>query len=165
MLKRLALALSLLFAPASAMAAIQLSTNTPTISTSGYSALYAFGGAQAFPVPAGGGIIQNATVALNTGAYVGGVDLLVFSDNPSGGGTTDHAAMAIVAADMPKLIGVIHLSDCKLTATVTSYCTAQNVSMAYQSIPGGRIYGVAQMIGTPTFAGASDATFTLGIIQ
>ena len=137
---------------------------TPTISTSAYTAGYVLGGVEAFTIPATG-IVQAVISDFNTGAYVGGVDWLIFKVSPAGGGTTDHAALAITAADMPNLIGVIHATDCKLTATVTSYCQSGNSPAAFKVTAGTTLYVVKQVIGTPTFTNATDDTDTLLIIQ
>jgi hypothetical protein len=66
---------------------------------------------------------------------------------------------------MAKLVGVIHASDCKLTATVTSYCQSGNSPQSITARPGQTLYVVKQVIGTPTFTAATDDTDIINIIQ
>lgn len=148
----------------SSISSITAPSVSPTISASAYTAGYVLGGIESFTVPPTG-VIQNVITDFNTGAYVGGVSYFIFNANPTGGGTTDHAALAIAAVDMPKLIGVISASSCALAATVTSYCQAQNVSLAYSLPAGTTIYVVKQVVGAPTFTNATDDTDTLDVIQ
>lgn len=150
-------ALALWQAPAHAIGTE--SQTIPTISTSAYTAGYVLGGIESFVVPNGG--IQSVISSFKTGAYVGGVDWLVFKSSPTGGGTTDHAALALVATDMAKLIGVIHASDCKLTATVTSYCQSGNSPQMSRAAVGATVYVVKQVIGAPTFTAATDDIDTM----
>lgn len=140
-------------------------TVAPTVSTSAYTAGFVLGGVESFIIPAGGVTLQSVITNFNTGAYVGGVDWLLFNANPSNGGTTDRAALAIVAADQPKLIGVIHATDCKLTATVTSYCQSGNSPMFIRLASGNVLYVVKQVIGAPTFTNATDVSDTINVVQ
>jgi hypothetical protein len=166
-MKRLLLSVLALFmampTAASAVAITSVSV-TPTISTSAFTAGYVLGGIESFTIPSTGGLIQGVISNFNTGAYVGGVDWLFFSANPTGGGTTGHAALAITATDQPNLIGVIHATDCKLTATVTSYCQSGNSPQSIV-VPGTTVWVVKQVLGAPTFTNATDDTDTLLLLQ
>lgn len=139
---------------------------TPTISTSAYTAGFVPGGIESFTVPSSG-TINNAFSAFGSGAYVGGVDYLFFGANPTGGGTADHAALAIVTADTPKLIGVMHATDCSLTGAATSYCQASSTSkpLTYNLGAGTTLYVVKQIIGAATFTAATDDKDTLTVVQ
>jgi hypothetical protein len=141
--------------------------STPTISTSAYASGNVLGGIQSFRLGAWG-TITNAEVTFNSGSFSGSVNLLLFSSSPTGGGTTDHAALALTSTDTAKLIGVLSLSNCTtLNSGTIVQCQANQATPQAFALanPGNTIYAVAQVIGTPTFAGTSDATFTLSSVQ
>lgn len=141
-------------------------TNTPTISTSAYVTGYVLGGIQSFAGQPNTGILTNANVSFNSGTFSGSVDLYVFNASPTGGGTTDHAAFALTATDTGKLIGVLHSADCTSLGSVLAQCQVLYQSQVYTlAASGTTIYVVAVVRGTPTFAGASDAAFSLNVIK
>lgn len=137
---------------------------TPTITAGAYTAGFVLGGVMSFTVTTYG-IVSNAGVTFNSGAYTGGVDLWLFDAAPTGGGYTDHAALALTATDMPKLVGVLHLTDCKLAGAATSQCQSTTQTQTFNLGTGTTLYGVAQVIGAPTFTGTTDAIFKLKAIQ
>jgi len=143
-----------------------VSQSTPTISTSAYTSGYVLGGIQPFRTGAWG-FITNAEVTFNSGSFSGSVNLLLFSASPTGGGTTDHAALALTSTDTAKLIGVLALNNCTTlnSGTIVQCQATQATPQAFALPAGNTIYAVAQVVGTPTFAGTTDATFTLSGVQ
>lgn len=139
-------------------------TVTPAISTSAYAKNNVFGGVEVFTFPTGG-IVQAVVSDLGTGAYVGGVDWHIFNANPTGGGTTDHAAIAIVTADMPKQIGTIHASDAALLGAATSYNQSGNSPLAIRVAAGQSLWVVKEILGAATFTNATDDTDYMLIAQ
>jgi len=136
----------------------------PTVSTSAYVSGYVLGGVLSFTVPASG-IIQNAAISYASGTMTGQVDLLIFNANPTGGGTTDHAAVAIVAADQGKQIATIHVNDCTLVAASRSNCQALATSVSYSLPSGTTLYAVPVVRSAPTFTSSNDVKVTLDILQ
>jgi hypothetical protein len=140
--------------------------STPTISTSAYVSGNVLGGVQTF-LMGNSGFITNAEVTFNSGSFSGSVNLLLFNANPTGGGTTDHAALALTSTDTAKLIGVLSLANCTtLNSGTIVQCQASQATPQSFTLPAGQtVYAVAQVVGTPTFAGTSDAIFTLYGVQ
>lgn len=138
------------------------SQSTPTVSTSAYVSGNVLGGVQQFGMGTGG-VITNGEVTFNSGSFTGSVNLILFNAAPTGGGTTDHAALALTATDTAKIIGVLSLSNCTtLNSGTIVQCQASQATPQVFNLPAGTtIYGVAQVVGTPTFATSADATFTL----
>lgn len=139
-------------------------TVTPTISTSAYTAGYLFALPMSFTVT-NGGAIANASVTLNTGSYTGGIDLLLFNAALTGSYTA-NTALALTQTDMGKFIGVLHLSDCRASASAATVCQQLYQSQFYKL--GGAnttIYGVPVIIAAGTFTNATDATFYLDQVQ
>lgn len=143
--------------------------STPTISTSAYSTGMVIGGAQTFTSQPTTGIISNAVATFNSGSFSAGtVDLYIFNAAPTGGGVTDHAAFALTSTDTGKLIGVIHLNDCTSLGGTLSECQSSNTTQAYTLAASGTtitVVAVMRNASSITFAGASDATFSLNTVK
>lgn len=136
----------------------------PTVSTSVYVAGQVMGGILSLTVP-NSGIVQNANISYASGTMTSQVDLVLFNANPTGGGTTDHAAAAIASADVGKIIGTLHVNDCTLVASTRSVCQSLASSIAYNLPSGTTIYAVPITRGTPTFGASTDVKVTLNVMQ
>lgn len=86
----------------------------PAISASAYAAGQVIGTRftllNASRVAAGAGLIQAATLLSKT-ATTAAIDMVVFSADPTASTLTDKTAPTIAAADLDKIVGVIHLTD------------------------------------------------------
>ena len=107
--------------------------STPTVTAGAYSSGYSLGGllTLANVVAANGNqaLMQSATVAFKSGA-VPAMDVIFFNANPTSSTITDNQAIAINSADLGKIVGIAHVTDCTLTAASTeSVCQAQNLVM------------------------------------
>ena len=141
-------------------------TSTPTISTSAYVSGYVLGGVQSFAGQPTTGMIPNAAVTFNSGSFSGSVDLVILNASPTGGGASDHAAFALTATDTGKVVGVLHLTDCTSLGGVLAQCQTSGQTQVYTlAASGTTIYAVAVVRGAPTFAGASDVTFSLNGVK
>jgi hypothetical protein len=143
---------------------------TPVVTVGAYVAGNCVGGTLTFPAIRGalgaynpssvmalGGMIQTAVLRDKSG-NPGTYDLFLFDALPTA--QTDHAAVALVAADLAKCIGVVSFpATMKLGAAATigvSMLSALEVEFVLQS--GGNIYGVLVTRGTPTYASTSDVS-------
>lgn len=140
--------------------------STPTVSTTAYASgnvvgsLITFTGAAR--LAAGSGLIQAASV-MSKSAQTAALDLLIFSANPSASTFTDKAAVAINAADLDKLVGVIHLTDWSALGTA-SIAQAVGGGLPFKLASGTSIYGVLVARAAITLASTSDLTPSLRII-
>jgi len=154
--------------PIQAGSAVSSPSVTPTISTSAYTTGYVLAPAMAFKGVPATGAIANANVYFKSGSFTSGsIDLYLFSQNPANGTYTANTNFSLNATDAGFLIGVLHLTDC--TATITggaaSQCQVLYQSQFYTLTGGTSLYGIAVVRGTPTFAGASDVSFLLNVVQ
>lgn len=173
-MKKMLLALALSLAPLSALAQPPVTALsqvagppviTPTISTSAYVTGNVLGGILSFTSQPLTGYATNANVTFDSGTFSGSVDEYLFNASPTGGGTTDHAAFALTAADTGKLIGVLHLSDCTSLGGALAQCQVLYQTQVFTLATGSTIYVVPVVRGTPTFAGAADAHFSFYSIR
>lgn len=97
------------------------------------------------------------------------IDLYLFNAIPVTSIGADNAAFALANADLPKLVGRLSI----LTADYVTAKAATNAEACYKNldllVEGAQgsqtIYIAAISRGTPTYAGAADLTFKLGIEQ
>lgn len=131
----------------------------PTVTASSYSAGTSIGGLLTLSglVRAGqtSGMLQKAVVSF-ADAQTPALDLILFNANPTGSTITDHTAVAVAAADLPKVIGVMHVNDCVAAGTPT-ICQAQQQAMSFASAAsGGSLYGVLIPRAAITLGSTSD---------
>jgi len=138
---------------------------TPTVSTTAYVAGYEMGGLQTYAslIRSGQttGLIQKVALQFND-SQTASTDAIFFNANPTNTTFTDHAALAIAAADVTKVIGVAHVNDCSSLGT-PSLCQAQNLAIPITA--SGSIYVVLVTRGTPTLASTSDLTVLISMVQ
>jgi len=143
-------------------------TANPTIATSAYVTGYCLGGLLTFATAnrASGGslLIANAKLS-DKSKQSAAVDLIIFDTNPTGSTFTDHAALNIVAADLPFIAGVIQFTAAGYSVfSATSVCGVGNLGLEVL-LAATSLYGVMCVRGTPTYAGANDLDLKLVIIQ
>jgi len=116
----------------------------PTVSASAYAAGQVIGTKFTLPnaarVAAGAGLIQAATLLSKT-ATTAAIDIIIFSADPTASTLTDKTAPTIAAADIDKIVGVIHLTDWSALGTAA---LAQNlaVGLPFRLPAGTSLYAV-----------------------
>ncbi|WP_084581779.1 hypothetical protein [Sphingomonas azotifigens] len=139
---------------------------TPAVATTAYAAGNVVGSLLTFTgaarAAAGSGLIQAASV-LSKSVQTAALDLLIFSANPSASTFTDKATVAINAADLDKLVGVIHLTDWSALGTA-SIAQAIGGGLPFKLAAGTSLYGVLVARAAMTLASTSDLTPSLRII-
>ncbi len=141
----------------------------PTITVAAYAAGQDIGGLIAFAgaarVSAGSGLIQSVAMSwLN--ANPASLDIVFFSANPSNSTVTDHAALTIAAADLPKIIGIVHVTDCSaLGATAPNLCQATQLTLPFVLPSGQTIYAALVLRAAVTPSTTSDLAATITVLQ
>lgn len=143
-------------------------TLSPTTQAAAYAAGTTIGGLLSFtgvPLPGVGGVIQSAQAT-----FVSGVnpspDLILFSANPAASTVTDKVALSIATADVPKIIRILHLTDCALTNTSTiMVCGDAGASKMFNNSITGTIYGVLVVRTAVTLGSVADVVVSLGLMQ
>ena len=138
----------------------------PAVTTVAYAAGNVIGDKLTFTgaarVAGAAGLVRAATLHSKS-VQTGAIDLIVFSADPTGSTTTDHAALVIGAADVAKLVGVIHLTDWSALGAA-SIAQAVNVGLPFKPQAGTSIFGVLVARAAITLTSTSDLTPTLRII-
>lgn len=141
-------------------------TANPTISTSAYVAGYCVGGLLTFTTvnraSAGSILIQSASLT-DKSKQSAVIDLIVFDTNPTNSTFTDHAALNIVAADLPFIAGVVTFggwSNFSATGVSSIPSIGLEVNVAATSL-----YAVMCVRTAPTFAGTTDLALKLNVLQ
>jgi hypothetical protein len=143
-------------------------TAAPAVQVAAYAAGQVIGGLQTIPgfgrLTGGSGIVQMASVFLKVG-NTQPIDLVLFNTNPAASTFADKAALAVVAADFDKLIGVAHVTDWTNLGT-PSLGMATALGMPFQ-LPTGSdaVYVVPVARGAITFASTSDFKFALKALR
>lgn len=144
-----------------------IKSNTPTVSTSVYAAGNVVGGKQTFTILSAvdGSASLTSLMIVDKANKKAGLEVLIFSQNPSAGTYTDHVAFAWNMSDLPYLMR-------KVTVATADYITVDSVAIADISIPGkaikgtdgsNKLYMVMVTVDTPHYAAATDVTVKLGI--
>ncbi|RSV41528.1 hypothetical protein CA234_09680 [Sphingomonas sp. ABOLE] len=116
----------------------------PTVSASAYAAGQVIGTKFTLPnaarVAAGAGLIQAASLLSKT-ATTAAIDMIIFSADPTASTLTDKTAPTIAAADIDKIVGVIHLTD---WSALGAAALAQNlaVGLPFRLPAGTSLYAV-----------------------
>lgn len=170
-MKRIALLLCLLIpgvASAQETYFTQFLTVSPVVDTSAYATGDLIGSKLTY-IPA----VRPST---KTGVFIGAVisdlaaqtadmDLVLFSDNPTGTTFTDQAALDIADADLPKVIAVIPFRSTGVyTFADNGVHTTNSVMVPVKSL-NSTIYAALVSRGTPTFASSADLKITLAIAE
>jgi hypothetical protein len=142
----------------------------PAVTAVAYAAGAVLGGVLAFPAAsralAGSGIAQLAACSFASGV-VPSLDLILFNASPAGGTITNAVALAIATADLPKVLGVLHLTDAVLLgASAPSLMQAPVAALPFK-LPAGSntLYGVLVTRTAVTLGSTTDATITLFVMQ
>lgn len=142
---------------------------TPTVSTSSYTSGYVVGGIMTFAamrVSNGTGEILSCLVT-EKGTQDANLTILIFSQNPSTGTYTDHAAFTFNATDYQYLIRTITIKTTDYVAA-GSYSAAEISSIGKDVFASGgnaNLYAVAVTTSTPTYSASSNLTIKLGFLQ
>lgn len=142
---------------------------TPAVQAASYAAGASVGGLLAFPVTrstTNGGLVQSVVVTF-TGGATPTLDLVLFSAKPGASTITDKAAISIAAADLGKVVGVIHISDCTLLGTsAPSACQSQQqATPVIVATNGAPIYATVITRSSLTPTSTADMTVSLQVLQ
>ena len=141
------------------------STASPTVQAAAYAAGNCMGtGYMTFAALARAndktGYIQAATV-FSKAAQTAALDLILFGTAPTNSTFTDKSALALAAADLPFVFGVVHISDWTNLGT-PGFAQAGNLAIPYRPVSGGTaVYGVLVARAAITPASTSDITVGL----
>lgn len=146
---------------------------SPTADTNAYATGELIGGKLTFS-PAvrsqtGTGYVVSVKV-VDLSAQAADLELVIFSENPAATTFTDQAAFDIADADVSKVVAVVALGSASRFAYADNGVKyVGSLLIPVQARSGDTftktLYGALLSRGTPTFAGASDLTVTLGISQ
>lgn len=92
-------------------------------------------------------------------------DLFVFNADPSGSTFTDNAAQDIVAADLGKLVGVIHLNDISSLSGASVHQAVNIVPVEFRIPSGTSLYAALVARGAMTLANTADLKLNVFIRQ
>lgn len=144
---------------------VDVVSNTPAVQAAAYASGDVFGGKQTLTVFRGvnqGSVLTSIVIDCNV-AIVTGFDVLLFSSDPSGSTFTENGPIAIVAADVAKVVGVATVT------TIVTYGTPSSAILHSQNIPlignglARTIWAVMVAKGATTPTGTSDCTLRLGV--
>jgi len=142
-------------------------TSLAVTASSAYSSGQFLGGLLTFTsatrLSAGSGLLQTAILA-DASKQNALVDLILFNANPSSTTVTDKTTADIAAADLPKVIGVAHITDC-ISLSTRGLCLAQTQAIPVTLASGTTLYGVMVVRGTPTYPSTSAVGLTLTFLQ
>jgi hypothetical protein len=141
---------------------------TPPVTAAAYAIGAGVGGlltfANAVTEVAGSAMVQSVTVTFTSGV-VPTLDLVVFTANPSASTITDRVAVAIAAADLGKIAGVVHLTDSTLLgAAAPSVMQGTAQVMPIDLASGVALYGVLITRSAVTLGSTTDALVSLNLL-
>ncbi len=141
---------------------------TPVVTAGAYAIGASIGGLLTFkyatPTTGGASLAQGASVTFASGV-VPTMDLILLSSAPTGGTITDRTVVAIAPADLPKVIGVLHLTDTTLLgATAPSVVQATTAVMPFDLVTGNTVYGVLVTRTAVTLGSATDVVISLNLL-
>ena len=141
---------------------------TPTVQAAAYSIGNVIGGLLRFDNAVqgvgSGAIVQSATVTFLNGA-VPTLDLILFAANPTASTITDRVVLAVNAADVAKVLGVLHLTDATLLGASSPsvvQCGTQVLPITTGSLVNMYAALVARSAVTP--ASTSDVCISLNLL-
>lgn len=140
----------------------------PTVQAAAYTAGNCIGGLLTFQNAVNGiggaAIVQSATVTFLNGA-VPTLDLILFAAQPSASTITDRTAIAVNAADVAKVLGVLHLTDATLlgaSAPSVVQCGTQVLPITVGSAV--NMYGALVARSAVTPGSTSDVCLSLNLL-
>jgi hypothetical protein len=127
--------------------------------------LETYGGAGRSGGP-GSGLVQSATIT-DVAGQDAPVDVIVFNQQPTNSTFTDHATCTVNTADLGKVAGVIHITDCTLLgATAPGVCQAQQQALPFAlGNSNTTLWAQAIVRGTPTYTGTGNVAVRLAFLQ
>ncbi len=137
----------------------------PTVTAAAYTTGQVIGGLMQFVAQPNSGYVTFGNITLASGGFTGTIDVLLFNANPSTSTVADRGLLVLAAVDIPKLIGVLHLTD--LTAAgVAAIVAGSNLGQPYVLAGAGTtIFAVALVRGGVTLAATTDMTATLQVVR
>jgi len=141
---------------------------TPTVQAAAYAVGACIGGLLTFQnavsSAGGAGIVQGASVTFASGV-VPSMDLILLLAAPTGGTITDRVALAILPADLGKVVGVLHLTDTTLLgATSPSIVQATTAVMPIEVPAGYGLYGVLVARTAVTLGSTTDIIVSISML-
>lgn len=141
---------------------------TPTVEAGAYASGDVMGGkmtlSNAVTMDGGTGILQSIMVCSKADLTVD-LDVIIFSDDPTGTTFTENAAVAIATADAAKVLGVIPIATRKdLGTPVVAYALGIALPVAAGSTSRS-LYACCVARGAHTPGTTTDITFRFGILQ
>lgn len=141
---------------------------TPVVQAAAYAIGNSIGGllkfAYAISGPGGSAIAQGASVTFASGV-IPSMDLVLFEALPAGSTITDRAAVVVAAADLPKVIGVLHMVDTTLLgAAAPSVVQATAAVMPLRLPAGTSVYGALITRAAVTLGSTSDVVVSLNML-
>lgn len=91
-------------------------------------------------------------------------DVIIFNASPTSSTCTDKTAFSLAAADIGKIVGVVHMTDWVSMGTA-SMGQAQNQAMPYALSSSTTLYACVVTRGTPTFTSTSDIAIALNVFR
>lgn len=144
--------------------AIIFGSSTPTITAGAYTTGKALGGLLTFTgVSAGGtGLIRSVSLTDKANQKIA-IDILLF--NQSFTATADGSTIAISAADLVNMVGVISLAAgdyISAAASTNAIATKYNINLACNSSDN-NLYGQLVIRGSATYASTSDIKVNIAV--
>ena len=140
----------------------------PVVQAAAYAAGASIGGLMTFQnasdTGAGSALIQGASVTFASGV-IPTMDMVLFTSAPAGGTITDRVVVAIAAADLGKVVGVLHLADTTLLgAAAPSIVQTTAAVMPFDLTVGTSVYGVLIARSAVTLGSTSDCIVSLNVL-
>lgn len=141
---------------------------TPTVEAAAYATGDVIGGKMTIPNAmrrdGGSGILQSVHLCSRSDLTVD-ADLIIFSEDPTGTTFTENGAVAIAAADVGKVLGVIPITTRKDLGTPVVAC-ATNLALPVKSAAASRsLFACLVMRGAYTPGTTTDLTVRFGLLQ
>ena len=139
-------------------------TQTPTVTAGAYTVGQAVGGLLTFSgllrSTATTGTLQKALLTFND-TQTPVVDLILFNAAPTATTITDHSTFSLAAADVTKVVGVIHITDSSAAGTPTLAQALQLQLPFIVGTAGASLYGVLVTRAAITLGSTSDVSVAL----
>lgn len=151
-------------------------TVAPTVTAAAYSAGNLIGGkltlagATRNMTDGGGtntGVIQSLVLS-DKANQKAAIDVVIFNADPTNTTFSDHAAVALNVADLPKVVGIIPIlaSDySSLAAATNAVACVRNVGLGFSIPTGTSLWACLIARGTPTYSSTSDLALTAILAQ
>ncbi len=87
--------------------------------------------------------------------------LWLFDASPTAAARTDADAFAPAAADIQKIVGVVHIAAADYVDSASDSWAVEELDYPVISAAGASIFGVLVCVGTPTYTAANDLVVSL----